>query len=679
MEIIVAKTAGFCFGVRRALEMVEDALKHTEAPIFSLGPLIHNPRVVRDLERQGLRSVGGIEEVAGEKVVICSHGAGPEVYRYASENKLALIDATCPFVKNVQELAVILIDQDYQVIIIGEREHAEVKGVLDSIGGAAAVVNNKEDLANLKFERKVGIISQTTQEIAKFREVAAEIFPRVKECRIFNTICLATRQRQQEAAELSRSVDVMVVVGGKNSANTCRLAEICAKNGASTYHLESAAELKAEFFRNAGKVGITAGASTPDEQITEIINKIKAVGGCEGLEDTNLNRETAQNENEDEEQFRLDLATERFQHLEEGRIIEAKVILVRDSEAYVDIGGKSDLFIPLEELTNEPVTSAKEVVKAGDVIKVMVVRNGDGDGLRLSKRRVEQERVWADLNEAFKTASSVEATVTEEVKGGLGLKINGIKAFMPASQAGLGYIKNLAELVGQSFPVRILEFDRVKRRVVVSRRIILEEARKLAEAEFFNTVAEGDRKRGKVIRITDFGVFVDLGAGVEGLIHISEISWNRVKSAREVLTEGDEVEVLVTKVDREKMKIGLSLKQLQTHPWVEAIKEFTEGGIYRGTVVRLESFGAFIRLRPGLDGLAHISQLSEKRIGKPDELLKVGDEVNVKILKIDYDNRKVSLSLKQVTEDQTQKEYGDFLEAQDEEPITQNLGELLNQ
>lgn len=376
--------------------------------------------------------------------------------------------------------------------------------------------------------------------------------------------------------------------------------------------------------------------------------------------------------------FEMDFEDDRFRTVEVGQVIEAKVILVRDDEAYVDIGGKSDMVIPLKELTAETVSSAKEVVKAGDVIKVLVVKAGGEDGVVLSKRRVDQEKVWDELAKDFEAGKILTATVKEVIKGGLSLSLKGIRAFMPASQSSLGFQADLAGLVGQDVQVKMIEFDAAKHRVVVSRRVVLEAAKQKAEAEFYQTVEIGQRLQGKVTRVTQFGAFVDLGSGVEGLIHISELSWNRVKSVEEVLKVGQTVEVVVIKVDTENKKISLSLKQIKSHPWVEAIQQFSEGQICSGEVTKLESFGAFIRIAPHVEGLAHISQISEKRISKPDEVLKVGEKVNVKIIKIDYENRKVSLSLKQIASDQQEQEKEAFLGEQDDQPIAQNLGEFFN-
>ncbi len=693
MEIIVAKTAGFCFGVRRALELVGDALHGHDTQegemLYSIGPLIHNPRVVNQLSSQGVGIISDINEIkpASGKVVIPSHGAGPGTYQKAIRQNLKIIDTTCPYVKNVQKLGVFLAQQGYQVIIFGEKEHAEVKGVLESIGVPALVLNSAEELnSGEQITAKVGIISQTTQETAGLSRLIAGILPYSQEIRVFNTICSATSERQQEADQLSRQVDLMIVVGGRNSANTFRLAQISRNNGTVTYQVESAVEINSDWFQNINKVGVTAGASTPDEQITEIIEKIKSANArLRGriLMSEKINPEDSQAEpvdviEEQTESMNLDWPEDRFRELTTGQIIDARVILVRDDAAFVDIGGKSDLTIPVEELSTQPAVSAKELVKVGDIIKVMVTRTGEEDKIRLSKRLVDQELVWFDLEEAFQKGTPVSGKVLEVIKGGLSIEIKRIKAFMPASQATLGFTKDLEPLIGTEFPVKIMEFDRSKHRLVVSRRELLESEKKRAYAEFFATIQEGERRIGKVTRITDFGAFVDLGSGIEGLIHISELSWYRVKSVKEVLNEGDQVEVMIIKVDTATQKISLSLKQIQSHPWDEAIVKFEEGMIYTGTVVRLESFGAFVRLASGVDGLVHVSQISDTRINKPSDVLKIGEEVQVKIIKIDTANRKISLSIREALADRKPEETVPPPDIQDENTaFTQNLGDLL--
>lgn len=348
------------------------------------------------------------------------------------------------------------------------------------------------------------------------------------------------------------------------------------------------------------------------------------------------------------EPMTYDWPDDRFKELTQGQIIEAKVILVRDDAAFVDIGGKSDLTIPVEELAVNPASSAKEMVKPGDIITVMVMRTGDEDKVRLSKRLVDQEQVWLDFEASFKEGAPVIGKVTGAVKGGVNIMVGGIKAFMPASQATLYPSKDLTDLVGQEFPVKILEFDRAKHRVLVSRRELLAAEKKRVSTEFFGSIKEGDRRNGTVTRLTDFGAFVDLGSGIEGLIHVSELSWQRVKSAKEILNEGDQVEVLITKIDPAVQKISLSLKQIQPHPWTEGISKFKEGAVFPGTVVRLESFGVFVRLAPGIEGLIHISELSWERVKSAKEILSEGDQVEVLITKIDPAAQKISLSLKQI-------------------------------
>ncbi len=379
------------------------------------------------------------------------------------------------------------------------------------------------------------------------------------------------------------------------------------------------------------------------------------------------------NESEEVEEFNYEWPEDRFQQLVEGEIIEAKVILVRDDAAFVDIGGKSDLTIPLEELTVESVASAKEVVKVGDVLQVMVTRNSrDDEKIRLSKRRVDQEQVWIVLEEAQAKGSQVKGKVTEAIKGGLSVNLDGIRAFMPASQASLNFVSDLSSLVGEEFLVKIIEFDRAKRRVVVSRKELLQAEKAKAEADFYSKIQENEKRQGNVTRLTDFGAFVDLGSGIEGLIHVSELSWNRVKNASEILKVGETVEVLVTKLDQAAKRISLSMKQLQSHPWHEAASKFQEGQIVTGKVIKLESFGAFIRLAPGVDGMAHVSQLSEKRISKPDEVLQLDQEVQAKIIKLDTENRKISLSLKEIALEKEQAELGDYLKTQ----MNQILGKI---
>lgn len=378
-------------------------------------------------------------------------------------------------------------------------------------------------------------------------------------------------------------------------------------------------------------------------------------------------------EMENDAELQMEYSEDQFHAVKRGQIIEAKVVLVRNDEVYVDIGGKADMVIPLNELTDQPIASAKELVKDGDLIQVMVVKAGGEDGVVLSKRRVDQAKVWEEFNSLYQSGAILEGKIIELVKGGLIVKINGINAFMPASKATLGFEADLSKLVGQAVQVKIIEFDRAQHKLVVSRRELLEAERKQVEDAFYKTISEGQRITGPVTRITNFGAFVDLGSGIEGLLHISELSWNRIKKVEDLLQVGQKVEAVIIKVDQANRKISLSLKQIEEHPWVKAVKGFKEGAVYQGEVTKLESFGAFIKLAPDLEGLAHISQLSERRISKPDEVVQVGDQVKVKLIKIDYDQRRVSLSLRQVAEDQEAQVKEEFLSQQDDQFFGQSL------
>ncbi len=687
MEISVARSAGFCYGVKRAIEIVEKALEDQQTPISSLGSIIHNPQVVSHMAQKGLKLASRIEEIPAGRVVISSHGVGPFIYQQAAKRNLEVIDATCPFVKNVHNLARQMQNEGYQVVVFGDREHVEVQGVLETVAKKALVLSFDEPVDPTAFQdQKIAIISQTTQQVEKFQQFVVKILPWAKEVRVFNTICSATSERQQEADELSREVELMLIIGGKNSANTFRLFEICRRNGTTAYQIEAPEEIQPQWLQGITKVGITAGASTPVKHIDEAVFKIMNIGGTAKMDDLTLQNEAIPNDEEGkkmenesfDELLKQDWEQETALNFRPGDIIEAKVILVRDDVAFVDIGGKSDFTITLEELSVQPALSAKEVVQEGETIRVMVVKAKDSEKIQLSRRRVEQRQVWLDLETAFNAKTPVQVRVTASVKGGLSLDLNGIRAFMPASQASINYISDLGAFVGQELTVRIIEFEQAKRRVVVSRRVIEEELKQQAEAEFFSQIKEGQRCQGKVTRLTNFGAFVDLGSGIEGLLHISELSWYRVKTPAEVLQAGDEIEVLVIKCDPATKKISLSLRQIQNHPWDTAIINFREGAVYPGTVVKLEAFGAFVRLTEGVDGLVHVSQISERRIGKPDEVLNLNDEVNAKVLKIDHQNRKISLSLKEVAVDKSQNEVENYLNQQNQTEITQNLGSLID-
>lgn len=668
MKIVVAPKAGFCFGVKRALETLKHVRSTEDGPVATLGPLIHNPRVVEDLQRNGVRVVQSPEEASSGVLVIRSHGETPDQIERALNAGLRVVDATCPCLKEAQRKAVELCDAGYDVILLGERDHAEVRATVGMTGGRARVIESASEIEGLTLGHRVALLSQTTRTFESFRSAAIALIDRVRELTVVNTICPATSQRQEAAAEIARHVDVMIVVGGRNSANTTRLAEVCRAVGVVTHHIEDASELQAEWFHGVNTAGLTAGASTPQGHIEEVVRRMTELENPAGHEQSGHD---GQAEMADHEEYGGTVRS-----LEEGEVIPARVVHVTDDMAFVDVGTKSELGIPLSELTTKDVRSAREVVSVGDEINVLVVRSGDEDKILLSARKAEQEQNWIKVEEAHENGTAMEGKVKEVVKGGLIVDIGlAVRAFVPASQIARGFVEDLAGFVGQTLAFRIIEFDRYKRRVVLSRRVLLDEEYQKAKKSVYADIQPGSIKEGTVTRLADFGAFVDLGGGVEGLLHISEISWDRIHHPSERLQVGMPLRVEVTKVDAERERISLSLRSLTPHPWAAAAGKFEDGQVVSGEVTRLAPFGAFVKVADGVEGLVHISELSDHRIAKPEEAVQPGQKVSVKILKVDAEARRLSLSIAQAMQDAESQEYQKYM-VSDAGPVT--IGDVLN-
>lgn len=694
MKIIRAGTAGFCFGVRRALELAEQAL-HSHEKICTLGPLIHNPAVIEDLQKKGVEIVGDLSEAEGKPVLIRTHGVVPGVFQEAKEKGIALVDATCPFVRRVQQLAAELGEQGYQVVVVGEADHPEVKGILGWAGDDVIIVETISDASKLQNYEKIGVLAQTTQNRLQYYEISREIIGKAQEIRIYDTICQASVTRQKEAAEIANNVDIMIVIGGKNSANTRHLAEICGKV-VPTYHIEDVSELHPAMLQGAGSVGVTAGASTPDWIIEEVIKGMTMFGeetekvmGQEAqavTQDKNegeINPGTAGDEGTpsvtkelpepgQEEMMNLELAGTPRQ-IQQGDLISGTVVQVREDEVLLDIGGKSEGIIPRQELSLKNIKHPLEAVQVGDVIDVYVLRVENDEGhLILSKKRADRVKALDKLERALETKEELRGEAIKVVKGGLLVDVMDIRGFVPASLLERGYVGDLEKYVGKPLRLRVIDFDRNRGKVVLSQKAILQEEYIQAQKELWNTIQPGEIRKGIVRHLTNFGAFVDLG-GVDGLLHISELSWGRVKHPSEVVQEGDEVDVYVLSVDKENKRISLSLKQAQPNPWDTVDERFNVGQIITGTIVRLVSFGAFVEIEPGVEGLVHISRLADHRVGKPEDVVAVGQEVKVKILDINKEERRISLSLRdaRVTEE---------IEAETPAPATSavgvNLGEV---
>ncbi|MGI5838237.1 MAG: bifunctional 4-hydroxy-3-methylbut-2-enyl diphosphate reductase/30S ribosomal protein S1 [bacterium] len=682
LEIILAKKAGFCFGVKRALALAGTALQKGEKPLYTYGPLVHNQNVVSRLRSQGVQVAQDLSEINGGRVIIRAHGIPPGDFAAAADKGLTIIDATCPFVKRAQNLAQELNQEGYQVVIIGERDHAEVKALQGWAGGKALVLENKEEAVSLPFHNRIGVIVQTTQSQANVDMVLSILKTKAADLKIHNTICFATQERQEEASTLAKRVDVMIIVGSKSSANTNRLFDICSAYTPRAVLVESAREIRPEWFRNARRVGITAGASTPDWLIKEVVEKMEEIKKENELQETgeanaenaatepqsetpetvdapvNDATETAADETkaptaeageeqpaeEDKENEVMNDYEETFRNLREGEIVKGTVMSVSHDEVLVDVGYKSEGVIPISELSHQWVDNPDAVVNKGDVIEVYIVSVEDNEGkLILSKKRAEEGAAWERLQAAFDAGATVRGTVREAVKGGLLVDV-GLSGFVPASQVDRRYVKDLSEYVGQEHDFAVIELDQTKRRAVLSRRKVLEESIAKQREETLAELEEGQAREGIVKSLTTFGAFIDLG-GVDGLLHISEMSWGHVGHPSEVLNVGDKIKVMVLSIDRERNRIGLGLKQVLPDPWSTLTEKYPVGAVVTGKVVRLVKFGAFVELEPGIDGLIHISRLATRHVNDPAEVVTPGDMVQVKIVSVKPDEKRIGLSM----------------------------------
>lgn len=675
MEVIVARSAGFCFGVRRAIEMAfRTAEEKGGQPIFTLGPLIHNAQVVRELERRGLRVADDIDSVESGTVIIRTHGLAPKVREEAQKRALEVIDATCPFVGRAQKLAADLAADGYQVVIIGDQNHPEVNAVAGSSGYSALVASNAEEVRRARISARVGVIAQTTQILSNYQECVAALMERAVEIKVHQTICSATRERQQEVQQLARECPVMVVIGGRHSANTTKLAELCRREGAVTHHVESAEELDPAWFQNVAKVGVTAGASTPDWIIEGVVRSMTdefkndqtdtaeaAVAAETGTEEgeqlhavTNGGQEESGTTADESapvaapvEGAAESVYDETFTRIKPGQVLKAKVVQVRNDEVLVDIGYKSEGIIPREQLSNLPVDDPAQIVSVGDEIDVFIIKVEEGEGnVILSKKRADAFKSWDRLVQLKKENGTLEAVVRDRVKGGLLVDV-GVRGFVPASHVSREYVEDLQSYVGKKLSFKILELEEDRRNVVLSHKLVEDEEYQAAKGEAFSRLEVGETVEGEVKRLTNFGAFVDIGQGVEGLLHVSEMAWSRVKHPSDVLKEGDYIRVMILGIDREKERISLGLKQTLPDPWETIAQKYKIGEVVEGEVTRLVDFGAFVKLEDGIEGLVHISQVADYRVARPDDVLKVGQKVPVKILNIDTEAHRVSLSIKE--------------------------------
>ena len=635
MQIILAKTAGFCFGVDRAVEMVNESVRRGNKTA-TLGPIIHNRHVVERFLKQGVRELDSPEQAEpGETVIIRAHGVPEQVQQALCARGVPVLDATCPFVKKIHTIVKNETQKGRKIIIFGSPAHPEVEAIA-SFCREPLIVQSPEELENWLREAPerrnlpISMVSQTTSS-QKMWKSCAEIAKKVcTNCEIFDTICRATEMRQEEAAFLSKSCDAMVVVGDARSSNTGRLAMICSENCPKVVLVDHADELDMSLFHGAATVGITAGASTPPWIIKEVNNKMSE----------ELKVETAQEENFAE------LLEQSLKTLNNGDKVTGTVMAVGSTEIEVDLGTKHTAYIPLEDFSGDPNVKPEEAVKVGDQIEAIVVHVNDGEGVvRLSKKRLEAGKAWEEIEAAAENKDIVEGVVTEENKGGIVVNVKGIRVFVPASQSGVAKGGDLGELLKKNVQLRITEVNRARRRVVGSIRSVASEQRKAAQEKIWSEIEVGKQYHGTVKSLTSYGAFVDIG-GVDGMVHVSELSWNRIKNPAEVVKVGDEIDVYVIALDPEKKKISLGYKTEATNPWTIFNNEYKVGDVVTVKIVKLMTFGAFAEIIPGVDGLIHISQIADRRIGKPEDVLSEGQEVDAKIIDIDQEHKRISLSIR---------------------------------
>ena len=629
MQIILAKTAGFCFGVNRAVKLTYELLEQGR-PVATLGPLIHNPQVVEDLESKGAITCDSVDDVPdGCEVVIRSHGVGQSVYDKISTRRLAYHDATCPFVTKIHKIAARAGAEGAMLLVAGDAKHPEVQGIVGHTTGKVEVFANLAELEKLLPEltqqKSIFAVAQTTFNVQSWETCKEFLKNQCTNAKIFDTICNATWARQQEAEDLSQKCDRMVVIGGHHSSNTQKLLQVAARH-TTAINVETADELDPAWLAGAARVGVTAGASTPSSIIEEVLNSMSE-------------------EIRDDMSFEEMLAASEAKPLYAGKIVKAKVISVSPTECVVGIdGSKHTGIVKLSEMSHDPNAKMEDLVKVDDELDLVVVKTNDQEGVdTLSRVRFEAQKGMKDVSEAAENGTVMEGDVMEANKGGVVVNVKGVRVFVPRSQATMRRDEDYTKLVGQH--VKLVITECAGRKIVGSINKVTAEENKAKRDEFWKNVEVDKQYTGVVKSLTSYGAFVDIG-GVDGLCHISELSWNNIKHPSEVVSVGDTIEVYVKSYDPENQKVSLGYKKEEDNPWEKLKNEYPIGSEFEAPVVSITKFGAFVRILPGIDGLVHISEISNERVNKVSDVLKVGDMVKVKLINVDFDRKRISLSMK---------------------------------
>lgn len=647
LKITVAKTAGFCFGVNRAVNMVYELLENGKK-VCTLGPIIHNPQLVEELGEKGTRIVNSPDEVKnGETLVIRSHGVPESTFKYADSLGVEVVDATCPFVSKIHKIVNEQSKNGDIIFIAGDKNHSEVIGIMGHSSTDTFVFSDEEELEkiynnNPKIkEKSISVVAQTTFNAKKWSKIQKNLKKLYTNAKIFDTICNATSTRQDEASQLSKENDAMIVIGGRESSNTAKLFDVCSSFCENTHLIQTADEINSEWFADCDCVGVVAGASTPARIIKEVT--ITMSENLQLVDEQTEGIETVQKSFEemtDEEAFEASLS-----NLTGDQKVVGTVLAVNSNEIQVDFGRGITGYITASEYSADPDVKLEEEVKVGDTFNLIIMKINDQEGTAmLSKRRFDAIAGWDNIVEAKKSGEVLKGVVRDVVKGGVVVYSNNVRIFIPASQATLSRNDSLEDLKNKEVSFRIIEIGR-GRKAVGSIRSVLREERKAEQEKFWESVAVGDRFKGTVRSLTTYGAFVDLG-GVDGMVHISELSWARIKNPSEVVSVGDEIDVYVKAIDKEKKKISLGYKDPADNPWTKFMNEYNVDDVVNVKIVSLTTYGAFARIIPGVDGLIHISQIADKHINKPQDELTVGQEVDAKIIAIDEEKKRVSLSIR---------------------------------
>ena len=666
-KIILAETAGFCFGVDRAVNLVY-SLVNDGKKVCTLGPIIHNAQLVGDLEQRGVKIIDSIDECPDGYMVVRTHGVEKSVIDDIENKNIDYVDATCPFVKKIHRI-VKKFDSSVPVLVAGDVNHPEVIGIRSYCNGKSFVFKNDEELQKIlqndyiDKNEKIICVSQTTFSLEEWKKCEKIIKKVCTNCEIFDTICNATADRQNEAYEISKKSDAMIVIGGRHSSNTCKLRDVSSAHCRS-FLIETADELKSIDLSPYNVIGVTAGASTPSVIIKEVLKSMSEEIKEKEVETTSAVteevvetaetadkavKEPAVKASADGEASFEELLNESFKENENSKVVTGTVVSITPTEVYVDVPGRKQTgVVAFNDLSAEPIDKCEDVVSVGDEIDLVIMKTDDQDGvLKLSKKLVDAQKGWDDIVAAKENDEILEGTVTQIIRGGVLVTTKGTRVFVPASLSGVPRNQELDSIKGQTVRFKIIDINPARRRAVGSIKVVADAERKKKQDAVWATLEVGKKMTGTVKSLTSYGAFVDLG-GIDGMIHISELSWSRIKHPSEVVKVGDTVEVTIKALDEETRKISLGFKNIEDSPWEIMKRDYPVGSVVDARIVSFATFGAFANILPTVDGLIHISQISWDRIQTPQDVLKIGDVVKAKIIDIDYDKKRVSLSIKEL-------------------------------